>query len=169
MKENYESNKKFKWVFAVIGALIGFPLGYFGSDLVYKATHSLNTRQGIEMICSELFGDVPITAALTEIFIVSFDYSYGNPIFFTKYYAENPLVKGLPEIYSTTLSNAAEASAAAPIYFAPKVLNDHILIDGGVIANNPSLYAYEFANRVLGKKKVRIIAIGTAIGPAPAL
>ena len=169
MKENYESNKKFKWVFAVIGALIGFPLGYFGSDLVYKATHSLNNRQGIEMICSELFGDVPITAALTEIFIVSFDYSYGNPIFFTKYYAENPLVKGQPEIYGTTLSNAAEASAAAPIYFAPKVLNDHILIDGGVIANNPSLYAYEFAKRVLGKKKVRIIAIGTAIGPAPAL
>ena len=117
-----------------------------------------------------MFGTVPIVDALTdEIFIVSFDYSEGNPIFFTKLYAENPDIKNDNELYGTTLSNAAEASAAAPIYFDPKIMGTHILIDGGVIANNPSLYAYEYANKVLDKKLIRIVSIGTAIGPGKKL
>lgn len=165
MRENYQSKKKYKWFFVALGASIGFALGYFGSDLTYKATHSLNNRAGIEEICSELFKEVPITKAKTEVFIVSFDYTYGTPIFFTKHYAENPEIKGQPDLYDTSLANAAEASAAAPIYFSPKVMGDHVLIDGGVIANNPSLYAYEFANKILKKKKVRVFSIGTALGP----
>jgi len=44
-----------------------------------------------------------------------------------------------------------------------------VLIDGGVIANNPSLYAFEFANKVLEKEKVRTISIGTALGPGKQL
>jgi patatin-like phospholipase/acyl hydrolase len=166
METQYESDKKYKWVVAFIGLLIGIPLGWFGSNLIYIATHSLNDRAGIEKICSHMFGDVPITDALTdEIFIVSFDYEYGNPVFFTKLYASDKSIKNDEDLYSTSLGNASEASAAAPIYFDPKIIHDHILIDGGIIANNPSLYAYEYANKVLKKEKVRVISIGTALGP----
>ena len=35
------------------------------------------------------------------------------------------------------------------------------LIDGGIICNNPSLYAYYYARYYLGKTNVRIISLGT--------
>jgi patatin-like phospholipase/acyl hydrolase len=44
--------------------------------------------------------------------------------------------------YSVGLSNASQASSSAPIYFDPKVIGDQVLIDGGVIANNPAMYSY---------------------------
>ena len=57
-------------------------------------------------------------------------------------------------------------SGAAPIYFDPNVYIDsygiqEIVIDGGIICNNPELYAYLMAKYLKGKKKVRIIALGT--------
>jgi len=38
-------------------------------------------------------------------------------------------------------------------------------IDGGVICNNPSLYAYEFARLLLGKQKIRVLSLGTGRKP----
>jgi len=52
------------------------------------------------------------------------------------------------------------ASSAAPTYFAPKIIGRQVLIDGGLIANNPSYYAYLHARFNLNKKKIRIISLG---------
>ena len=38
-------------------------------------------------------------------------------------------------------------------------------IDGGVICNNPSLYAYELAKDFHGHKKIRLISLGTGEKP----
>lgn len=38
-------------------------------------------------------------------------------------------------------------------------------IDGGVICNNPALYAYEFARLLLGKSKIRVLSLGTGEKP----
>jgi len=35
MKAKYESGHKYKWFFAVVGALFGGVLGYYGSGLVF--------------------------------------------------------------------------------------------------------------------------------------
>ena len=35
MRETYESDKKKKWIFVVLGGVIGLLLGYFGSGLIY--------------------------------------------------------------------------------------------------------------------------------------
>ena len=64
-----------------------------------------------------------------------------------------------------SLADATESSAAAPIYFDPKVIGDLVLIDGGVIANDPALLAYLHATYNLKQKKVRIVSIGTGMAP----
>lgn len=45
------------------------------------------------------------------------------------------------QVYNVSLSDATEASAAAPVYFNPKTIDDMVLIDGGLLANDPSLVA----------------------------
>ncbi len=61
------------------------------------------------------------------------------------------------------LLDAIVASCAAPTFFAPKMMNDKLLADGGLWANNPSIAAYVEALTVFGKNasQVRILSIGT--------
>jgi len=55
-----------------------------------------------------------------------------------------------------SLGTATGASSAAPTFFDPKThINSfkmkEMQIDGGIICNNPALYAYEFARLLLKK------------------
>ena len=125
--------------------------------VLYGFTHSQYDRTGLEKICNEMFGDTTLMEGLTEeLMIVSYDYNNRTPRIFTKYGARIE-----PELYYTTFSNASQASSAAPTYFDPKVLNGSVLIDGGVIANDPSMYAYLHSRDNLKKKKIRVISVGT--------
>ena len=63
-----------------------------------------------------------------------------------------------------SIADASEASSAAPIYFDPKVIGNQVLIDGGVIANEPALYSYLHAIHNLNKSdNIRMVSIGTGI------
>lgn len=58
------------------------------------------------------------------------------------------------------------ASGSAPIYFDPAVYVDKYdfsekLIDGGIICNNPVMYATMHAKFYLKKKKFRVLSLGT--------
>lgn len=60
------------------------------------------------------------------------------------------------------------ASGSVPAGFDPKHLvnlynQTDELIDGGVICNNPSLYAYYHAKHMLDKTNVKILSLGTAV------
>lgn len=61
------------------------------------------------------------------------------------------------------LRDAIVASCAAPTFFAPKNVNNHLLSDGGLWANNPSIAAYTEALTVFGKNpsQIKILSIGT--------
>ena len=61
------------------------------------------------------------------------------------------------------LRDAILASCAAPTFFAPKSLNDFLLADGGLWANNPSTIAFTEALSTFGKnaQEVRMLSIGT--------
>jgi len=64
------------------------------------------------------------------------------------------------------LSEATGASSAAPTYFDPKSsVNGYGLtelqIDGGIICNNPALYAYNIARHLRDKPKIRLLSLGT--------
>lgn len=95
-----------------------------------------------------------------EVVIVAYDYNGRQPRFFSKYFAAMN-----PGVYDTMIRVAVGGSAAAPTYFDPMTYIDHYniterLIDGGVIANNPSNYAYNIA-RLKGKSDIRLLSIGT--------
>jgi predicted acylesterase/phospholipase RssA len=56
-----------------------------------------------------------------------------------------------PAVYNVTLALATEASCSTPMYFKPKeYVNgngvDEVLVDGSVIADNPSMYAFIMAS-----------------------
>jgi len=67
------------------------------------------------------------------------------------------------------MSDATGASSAAPTFFTPKIQKNgygltEYQIDGGVICNNPALYAYNIATTLRKEKKIRVLSIGTG-GP----
>ena len=61
------------------------------------------------------------------------------------------------------LRDAIVASCAAPTFFAPKHIKSHLLADGGLWANNPSVAAYTEALTNFSKQaaQVKIMSIGT--------
>jgi len=60
--------------------------------------------------------------------------------------------------------DALNATSAAPLYFpTAEVEGDHVrwLIDGGVVANNPSMCAYAEAKKLWPDDEIRLLSIGT--------
>ena len=68
-----------------------------------------------------------------------------------------------PTDKGVSLRDAILASCAAPTFFAPKSLNNALLADGGLWANNPSTIALTEALSTFGKnaQEVRMLSIGT--------
>jgi len=70
------------------------------------------------------------------------------------------------------IADATGASSSVPAAFKPKILRDgffntNYLIDGGLIANNPGLYAY-LLTKYLSKKidkgdRIRLLSFSTGI------
>ena len=61
------------------------------------------------------------------------------------------------------LRDAILASCAAPTFFAPKSVDNLLLADGGLWANNPSTVAFTEALSVFGKEaqEIRMLSVGT--------
>mmetsp|Transcript_17256 Transcript_17256/g.16462 ORF Transcript_17256/g.16462 Transcript_17256/m.16462 type:complete len:243 (+) Transcript_17256:707-1435(+) len=141
--------------------LIFFLFFMIFSPTLQKQMVALYERSGITALCNEKFEDASIRDALTEeILITSFEYQSRTPVLFTKHYAD------IIQEYDHHLTNATQSSSAAPVYFPPKILEDKegnelIMLDGGIYANDPALFAYMHAKFNLHKKKIRIISVGT--------
>ena len=60
--------------------------------------------------------------------------------------------------------SAASATSAAPIYYPTHEIDDGTwLIDGGIVANNPSLIGYSEAKKMFSNSEIKILSIGTGI------
>ena len=68
-----------------------------------------------------------------------------------------------PTSKEVCLQDAILASCAAPTFFAPKSVDNFLLADGGLWANNPSTVAFTEALSVFGKgaREIRMLSIGT--------
>ena len=69
-----------------------------------------------------------------------------EPRFYSKFAANT-----LPNVYNVSMALAAEASSSSPFYFKPKSYTNknnvtEVLVDGIVIAENPSMYAFLLAS-----------------------
>mmetsp|Transcript_4126 Transcript_4126/g.6982 ORF Transcript_4126/g.6982 Transcript_4126/m.6982 type:complete len:291 (-) Transcript_4126:43-915(-) len=158
----YEQDKPKFWVVFAAFVFMGLILGVQLPALVNKVNNSLYSRDQLDNIMKTLLGEHRLEDVLTdEILIVAYDYNSQEPRFFSKYFSHED-----PAIYDMPVGNATGASSAAPTFFDPKVQQNgygmtELQIDGGIICNNPSLYAYEIAKDLRNHKKIRLLSIGT--------
>lgn len=110
-----------------------------------------------------------INEALVEICVVAYSVTRQEARMYSKYLAQTE-----PDVYNMKLFDAAAATSSAPLYWELKetTLPDNsteVLIDGGVVENNPAIYAQSLAliermKSVKGEKPsrpVRLISLGT--------
>ncbi len=112
---------------------------------------------GYEGFLARTFRDAPLDSLYVPTIAVSFNTVSSTPYVFRSYESDGFLVR-----------EAARASSAAPLYFAPaKFINrntseEMCLIDGGLGANNPVLLAYREARRLYpNADEYRILSLST--------
>jgi len=175
----------------IIGILI-FPM-ILPYMVVRLQADSLYQREPMEKyLLDEVFGKTMITEALTELCIVSYSLSRQEARLYSKFMVEQD-----PDIYNMRIFDAAAATSAAPLYWnlkdtklpggknASGQSDTEVLLDGGIIQNNPSIYATALYNAAVQKcivdakkgkacstiknfspdRPIRLISIGTGGSP----
>ena len=92
----------------------------------------------IQELCQRWFGVTTIGNAKVPTMIMAYDLTRGNPQMIRSYGGESSFPAWV----------AARATSAAPTYFSPCEYAGKLLVDGGVVANNPTLFAYFEAKRL---------------------
>ena len=112
----------------------------------------------LERFLKQTFKEVPLSEAVVPTLVMSYEASTGKPF-----------VLSSNDSHGFLFWEAARATSAAPTFFRPAYLYDRqeltmqTLIDGGVVANNPTLYAYTEAKRLYpNAKKFHILSLSTA-------
>ncbi len=107
---------------------------------------------GIEGVLKKYYGDVPLSAALTDVLVTAFDQVMWEPRFFKSRKARTIPAEDAPLWY------VARATSAAPTYFP----NLDGLLDGGVLgATNPAMLALTEARLAWPGEEVFLLSIGT--------
>jgi hypothetical protein len=118
-----------------------------------------------------VLGDGLLKDARTDVLILSFDTSIPGLRYFTRW--GRPGAGSVPTTPDETMVEVALATAAAPTYFDPQVLDRSRLIDGGVYAGNPALAAIALALRrttapvVRTARELFMVSLGTGAWSAP--
>jgi uncharacterized protein len=109
------------------------------------------------------FGETRTSEALAELVITSYDLRASHPFIFKRSYARER------DDWDYPMWWVARSTSAAPTYFEPFLIPqqlptdvDHVLVDGGVFANNPALCAYVEALDIWGADaEIVVCSIGT--------
>jgi predicted acylesterase/phospholipase RssA len=95
---------------------------------------------GLEKLLAELLGTTRLAEAMADVIIPSYDWKAGRAFVFRSREARDGTS------FDPTMAQVARATTAAPTYFPPMQLRtgdrELVLIDGGVVANNPASIAY---------------------------
>ena len=105
----------------------------------------------------------PLGEIATPLMITSSEITKSEVHIFRSNYG-SPDSEGTPPTNKNVcLRDAILASCAAPIFFAPKSVDNFLLADGCLWANNPSTIAATEALSVFGKepREIRMLSIGT--------
>jgi patatin-like phospholipase/acyl hydrolase len=115
----------------------------------------------LERALDTYLGEVPLSAARTNVLITAYEIERRFPFFFKSARARTD-----PE-YDYPMRAAARATSAAPTYFEPYRLvtekgeNYFALIDGGVFANNPAMCAFAEVKRADPAADCLMVSLGT--------
>jgi uncharacterized protein len=113
--------------------------------------NELYSDKGLMTSLKTHLGDAKLSQATTRTLITTYDLQSRSELLLRS------------DRDDVSLVDAARASSAAPSYFEPLRLGDRTLIDGGVGAINPALYAYAEA----GGKPTLLLSLGTGSQTKP--
>jgi uncharacterized protein len=98
------------------------------------------------------FGNRTLGEAKKRTLIVTYDVERRESAVLKTHHPEHRALRAL---------DAIDASSAAPLYFPTVKVDGRWLIDGGVVANNPSLCAYAEAVRCFRGERIQLLSVGT--------
>ena len=119
---------------------------------------SLYENNGLIESLKEEFGDIKLGDIKIPLLLPSTDIGNGSVHVFKSGYS-NEFTRDQKDF----LYEAVAASCSAPIYFDPLKVNEYLLADGGIWANNPSLAAVIDAKKRLNVDfdDIKIFSLGT--------
>lgn len=95
---------------------------------------------GLEKLLDRLLGSAHLSEAMADVIVPSYDWRAGRAFLFRSREARDK------SSIDPTMAQVARATTAAPTYFPPMQLRigdrELVLIDGGIVANNPASVAY---------------------------
>jgi uncharacterized protein len=98
------------------------------------------SRAGLSALLFELLGATRLSEAMADVIVPSYDWKAGRAYVFRSRGARNG------DLVDPTMAQVAMATTAAPTYFPAFRMRvpdrELVLIDGGLVANNPTSVAY---------------------------
>jgi len=110
---------------------------------------------GLEDVLDRYLGDARLRETTTDVLVTAYDTERRRPEFFKSTRAREETSRDAP------LRDVARATAAAPTYFQPALIEGRPLIDGGVFAVNPGMCALAEVLRYTPDAEVVLVSLGT--------
>jgi uncharacterized protein len=122
---------------------------------------SLYDKTHLRALLIDVFGNRTMSDAHTRLLLPATDISNGCVHVF-----KSPYLNGFVRDNDVPIATAVLASCSAPVYFPPESVDEYLVADGGLWANNPSLVALVEATGKLQVPldRVRLLSLGTGSG-----
>ena len=125
----------------------------FWDNASFLQTKPKYDGRGKRELLLEYFKDQSLGEAKKPVAVLAYDVERRKPRLLSSY--KSPGIK---------IVSAASATSAAPIYYSTQEIDDGSwLIDGGIVANNPSLLGYSEAKKLFPGSDIKVLSIGTGI------
>jgi len=125
---------------------------------VKQGVHSKYENDNLKTVLNSEFGDTKLGDIEKPLLIPATDIGHGGVHVFKSSYS-----KSFTRDKNVAVKQAVLASCSAPAFFDPAKVDNYLLADGGVWANNPALAAVIDAQYRLdvNAKDIRILSLGT--------
>ena len=125
----------------------------FWDNASFLQTKPKYDGRGKRNVLLKYFQDQSLGEAKKSVAVLAYDVESRRPRLLSSY--DSPGIK---------MVSAASATSAAPIYYSTHEIDDGTwLIDGGIVANNPSLLGYSEAKKLFPDHEIKVLSIGTGI------
>lgn len=134
------------------------PFGWF------KFFRPRYTNKGLREVLETIFEGRTMADLKTKVIIPAINYTDGKPQFFKTSHNPNLTVDA-----KRTLVDVAMSTSAAPTFFPLYRTSFGDMVDGGLVANHPGLFAVVEAQKFLGvqESQIHMLHIGTMTGTGP--
>lgn len=158
----YGEKKNKKWIIAVLGLIIFGVAAYFLTLVIFNIAKPSLDRTHLQDSLALKFARFKISETYTdEAMLISYAYNQQQPRFYTKFEAERN-----PYIFDVQVDEAVVASTSLLMYYDPYKMqlgleSQEVLVDGAIIAQNPSFYSLIIAKEFKKKNFVKVVSIGS--------